>query len=100
MFYKRANEDNSQNPLWQYMLEYYAGRYMELAKEKLGTDALDKDTAFSIRLYSYGTIAMSREWAFGNGPTPAEEEVELMYQSLPCSMLLVATMSACVPSTW
>ena len=82
------------------MLEYYAGRYMELAKEKLGTDALDKNTAFSIRLYSYGTITMSREWAFGNDPTPAEEEVELMYQSLPCSMLLVATMSACVPSTW
>ncbi|MCR5160207.1 MAG: TetR family transcriptional regulator [Lachnospiraceae bacterium] len=83
LFYKRANEDSSQNPLWQYMLEYYAGRYMEIAREKLGTDALDKGTVFSIRLYSYGTIAMSREWAFGKDPTPAEEVVELMYQSMP-----------------
>lgn len=83
LFYKRANEDNSQNPLWQYMHEYYVGRYMEIAKEKLGTDMLDKETLFSIRLYSYGTIAMSWDWAFGDDPTPAEEEVEMMYQSMP-----------------
>ena len=27
LFYKRAYEDNSQNPLWQYMLEYFDDRY-------------------------------------------------------------------------
>ena len=36
IFYKRAYEDTSQNPLWQYMLEYYADRYAQAAKDIAG----------------------------------------------------------------
>ena len=33
------------------MLEYFVRRYTELVKEKLGTDILDTQLAFSIRFY-------------------------------------------------
>ena len=62
IFYKRAYEDTSQNPLWQYMLEYFAGRYTKEALRLLGTDTLDAQTGYSIRLYCYGTVGMTREW--------------------------------------
>ena len=83
IFYKRAFEDQSQNPLWEYMHEYYTGRYMEIAKEKLQTDVLDAQTVFSIRMYSYGTIAMSKEWIFHDNTTSAETEVEMMFTTMP-----------------
>ncbi len=54
LFYKRAYEDSSQNTLWRYMLEYFVRRYTELAKEKLGTDILDTQLAYSIRFYING----------------------------------------------
>ena len=83
IFYKRAFADHSQNPLWQYMQEYYSNQYMEIAKEKLHTDELDDQTVFSIRMYSYGTIAMSREWIFSDSKVSAETVVEMMFTTMP-----------------
>ena len=83
VFYKRAFEDQSQNPLWEYMLEYYAGRYMDIAKQRLNTDTLDAQTVFSIRMYSYGTIAMSSEWILKDNVTPAETVVDMMFTTMP-----------------
>ena len=83
IFYKRAFEDRSQNPLWEYMLEYYAGRYTDIARQKLNTDVLDEQTVFSIRMYSYGTIAISREWVFRDNTTSAETIVEMMFTTMP-----------------
>ena len=83
IFYKRAFEDHSQNALWQYMMEYYANQYMEIAKDRLHTEKLDAQILFSIRMYSYGTIAMSREWIFQENTISAEQEVEMMFASMP-----------------
>ena len=83
IFFKRAFEDFSQNPLWRYMQEYYSGRYMAIAKERLGTDALDEQTIFSIRFYTYATLGMSREWFQKNMTIPAEEVVKMMFQCMP-----------------
>lgn len=33
IFYKRAYEDNSQSPMWSYMVEFFVERYSNLAKE-------------------------------------------------------------------
>lgn len=63
-FYKRAYEDVSQNALWQYMLEYFSERYETEAKRILGNDVLDQQMAFSIRLYCYGCVGMTKEWAW------------------------------------
>ena len=86
IFYKRAYEDTSQNPLWQYMVEYFVKRYTQEAKAVLGTDTLDTQTMYSIRLYCYGTAGMTREWLLSDNITPAETIVTMMFQSMPEAM--------------
>ena len=83
IFYKRAYEDQSQNPMWSYMLEYFVTRYTELAKERLHTERLDTQTQYSIRLYCYGTLGMTREWLLKDNITPAETAVTMMFWSMP-----------------
>jgi AcrR family transcriptional regulator len=86
LFYRRAYEDSSQNALWKYMLEYFADRYTRLAKEKLGVEQLDTQTKYSIRLYCYGTVGMTREWVLRDNITPAEVIVRMMFASMPESL--------------
>jgi AcrR family transcriptional regulator len=86
IFYKRAYEDNSQNPMWAYMVEYFAERYSSLAKEKLDTDTLDTQLQYSIRLYCYGAVGMTREWLMKDNITPAQTVVQLMFNSMPESL--------------
>ena len=86
VFYKRAYEDSSQNALWRYMVEYFTASYSELAKEKLGTDILDTQTAYSIRLYCMGAVGMTREWVLNDNITSAETIVQMMFNSMPDSM--------------
>jgi len=83
LFYKRAYEDNSQNPLWAYMHEYFVQRYTNLAKELTGQKVLDTQVQFSIRLYCYGAVAMTQEWVLKDNITPAETVVEMMFRSMP-----------------
>ena len=83
LFYKNAYEDNSQNALWQYMLEYFVDGYTRIAKEKLKTDTLDAQMAFSIRLYCYGGVGMSKEWILQDNITSAETIVRMMFLSMP-----------------
>lgn len=83
LFYKRAFEDTSQNALWQCMLEYFVYEYSRIAKELLQTDLLDTQLAFSIRLYCYGAIGMSKEWVLEDNLTSAETIVKMMFESMP-----------------
>ena len=86
IFYKRAYEDSSQNPMWSYMLEYFVKRYTEAAKEKSGVETLDIQTQYSIRLYCYGAVGMTREWLLYDNITPARTIVEMMFASMPENM--------------
>lgn len=83
IFYKRAYEDKSQRPMWAHMLEYFAAKHIAIAKEKLHTDRLDTQTLYSIRLYCYGTLGMTREWLLKDNITPAETAVQMMFNSMP-----------------
>ena len=83
IFYRRAYEDTSQNALWKYMLEYFVKRYMNLAKEKLGTDVLDTQIAYSIQFYCMGAVGMTQEWVLNDNITSAETVVILMFNSMP-----------------
>ena len=82
IFFKRAYEDNSQSPMWAYMHEYFVRRYTEIAREKTGAE-LDAQTQFSLRLYCYGTLGMTREWLLNDNITPAETVVRMMFDSMP-----------------
>ena len=86
IFYKRAYDDVSQNALWHYMLEYFVKRYEVIAKEKLHTEVLDTQLRYSIRLYCYGTVGMTKEWLLNDNTTSAETVVQMMFASMPNNM--------------
>ena len=77
-FYKCVYEDNSQSPMWSNMLEYYVKRYTDIAGEKTG-GTLDAQTLYSIRLYCYGTLGMTREWLLKDKFTSAEAAAKMMF---------------------
>ena len=83
VYFKRAYEDKSQNPMWAYIHAYFVEKYSDLAKEKLGVDTLDTQTQFSVRLYCYGTLGMTREWLLNDNITPARTAVLMMFNSMP-----------------
>ena len=85
IYFKRAYEDNSQNPMWAYMHEYFVRRYTDLAREITGKEP-DAQIQFSIRLYCYGTLGMTREWLLNDNITPARTVVEMMFSSMPNSL--------------
>lgn len=85
-FYRRAYDDNSQNALWTYMLEYFVREYSRIAEINLGTDRLSTQLAFSIRLYCYGAVCMSKEWILSDHVTPAETAIRMMFESMPQSL--------------
>lgn len=86
IFYKRAYEDNSQAPVWQYILEYFVNRYNQLALSITQTEVLDPKIKYSIRLYCYGTLGMTREWVLNDNITPAEVAAEMMNDAMPESL--------------
>ena len=83
LFYKRAYEDTSQNALWRYMLDYFVRQYTKLVKEKLGSDLLDTQLAYSIRFYCMGSVGMTQEWVLNDNITSAETIVKMMFCSMP-----------------
>ena len=68
------------------MLDYFAAKYTELAKELSGTEVLDTQLVFSIRLYCYGAVGMTKEWVLQDNLTSAETIVQMMFASMPESL--------------
>ena len=60
--------------------------YEIIAKEKLNTDVLDTQLEYSIRLYCYGTVSMTKEWLLNDNTTSAETVVQMMFASMPENM--------------
>ena len=83
LFYRRAYEDQSQNALWTYMVEYFTKRYGDLAKSELDTKVLDPQLAYSIRFYCMGAVGMTRDWVLNDNITSAETVVQMMFASMP-----------------
>ena len=52
-------------------------------KQKLGTETLDTQLQYCIRLYCHGAVGMTREWLLKDNITPAETVVRLMIHAMP-----------------
>ena len=64
-------------------LQISVSRYTDLVKEKLNTDVIDAQLAYSIRFYCMGSVGMTREWVLEDNITSAETVVKMMFQSMP-----------------
>ena len=68
------------------MLEYFVRRYTDEAKRILKKESLDAKLSFSIRLYYYGCVGMTREWLLHDDITSAKTIVEMMFDSMPLDL--------------
>lgn len=68
------------------MHEYFVEQYGDLAKRALDVETLDTQLQYSLRLYCYGTLGMTREWLLKDNITPAETIVQMMFHSMPDSL--------------
>ncbi len=89
VFFKRAYEDTSQTPMWQYMHEYFVQEYTRLVMAKLRTETIDTPVIYSIRLYCHGTLGMTREWLLSDNVTPAKTAVAMMFDAMPESLKVI-----------
>lgn len=48
----------------------------------LHTDTPDPQLSFSIRLYCYGAVSMSKEWILQDTVTSAETVIKMMFASM------------------
>ena len=50
---------------------------------KSGREVLDTQLLFSIRLYCYGAVGMTREWVLEDNVTSPDTLVQMMFASMP-----------------
>ena len=84
-FYRRAFEEDSQNAIWRYLLQFSVDANEQALKRYLGVSALSRELAFEARHFAYGNVGCVVEWLSGGiKATPAQ---------------LAAEMFACMPAT-
>ncbi|MCR4627527.1 MAG: TetR/AcrR family transcriptional regulator [Treponema sp.] len=89
MFFKKAYECSLENPIWNYILEYFVSRYNNTALKRLGTKSLPASIAYSIRLYCHGAVGMTREWLLSDGIMNPHDTVKSMYRSMPTDLRIL-----------
>lgn len=82
-FYRNIYIDANISDMLSYLVEYDVGHYEDTAKEILEVDKLDAYQLFSIRMFVYGGIYMTREWILDGFRTEPSLLAELMQASMP-----------------
>lgn len=85
-FYKTLYSDPDISDLAGYLVKYNCSRYEEVIKDALHIDSLDDEMLFSLRMYVYGGIYMSREWVLGGCKMEPDELADRFLKNLPAWM--------------
>lgn len=83
VFYQKAFRDNSQNPLWKYIVEYNTALYEKMLKQSLNVSELSDDIRFSVKYHCYGCIGISYEWIMQGAVVPPREIITKMTENMP-----------------
>jgi len=82
-FYRRLYSDPGISELSDYLLRYNVESFEEQLLPALGAEHLSDEQKFSLRMYCYGGIYMSREWILGGCRLEPEELAERMKANMP-----------------
>lgn len=85
-FYRRAFEEDSQNSIWRYLLQFSIEANEAVLKRHLGVAALAPDLAFEARHFAYGNVGCMVEWLRGGiDATPAQLATR-MFSCMPIEL--------------
>lgn len=82
-FYKRFYSDPGISDMMGYLVNYNCQRYETALKDSLHLDELTNEQIFSIRMYVYGGVYITREWVLGGCKMEPEEFLRRNQTNLP-----------------
>ena len=85
-FYRRAFQEDSQNSIWRYLLQFSVDANEAALKQHLGVTALSADLAFEARHFAYGNIGCLVEWLGGNVKATPAQLAARMFSCMPTAL--------------
>ena len=82
-FYRRAFEEDSQNSIWRYLLEFSIGANERVLKRYLGVPSLSREHAFVARHFAYGNVSCVVDWLRGSITATPEQLAACMFGCMP-----------------
>lgn len=82
-FFVNALQDDSQNNLRQYMLDFYIDYERRILCDYLKTDFLDEEIEYAICQYSYGGMGQTIDWLLGRKSITPKKLAYYQYKFMP-----------------
>ena len=82
-FYRRAFEEDSQNSIQRYLLQYSIEANEMALKRHLGVSVLSRDHAFQARHFAHGNVGCTVDWLRGAFEATPRQLAALMFSSIP-----------------
>lgn len=86
VFYRRAFEEDSQNSIWRYLLQFSIEANESALKRHLGVPALSPDLAFEARHFAYGNVGCLVEWLRGDLEATPAQLAKRMFSCMPAAL--------------
>lgn len=85
-FYRRAFEEDSQNSIFRYLLQFSIEANERVLKRHLGVPALSREHAFEARHFAYGNVSCLVDWLKGSITATPEQLASCMFDCMPAAL--------------
>ncbi|HAM14398.1 MAG TPA: TetR family transcriptional regulator [Eggerthellaceae bacterium] len=85
-FYRRAFEEDAQNSIWRYLLQFSVQANELALKRHLGVTELSRPLSFEARHFAYGNIGCMVEWLRGEIQATPTQLAADMFACMPPSL--------------
>ncbi len=85
-FYRRAFEEDSQNSIFRYLLQFSIEANERVLKRHLGVPALSHEHAFGARHFAYGNVSCLVDWLKGSITATPEQLASCMFDCMPAAL--------------
>lgn len=82
-FYQKTLEDNSQNTIEEYIIQFNIDFSEKLTKEYLSVSSLTTDQTLQIHYHVCATVGLLKEWIFDKLDISFAELAKFQYQKMP-----------------
>lgn len=85
-FYRRAFEEDSQNSIRRYLVQFSINANELVLKRHLGVSTLSQERLFEARHFAHGNVGCLVEWLCGQLEATPEGLAEYMFACMPASL--------------
>ena len=85
-FYRRAFEEDAQNSIWRYIVQFSVDANESVLKDHFGVSTLSPDLSFEARHFAYGNVGCLDEWLRGNLEATPAQLARRMFVCMPTAL--------------